>query len=145
MSANAQKHSFERMLLDSLSGSVTKRDCAGFSGVRIKYVPISHKRTWGTSAIRLIIVSAVYRSLTDWLLNCCWPSAAGWFLVPNPTGFMVIFYCLTNLEAIRTLLHRSLVKWLNIHLDSMLHLNIRTITQDNNCILISRLYYQKCK
>jgi hypothetical protein len=22
--------------------------------------------------------------LTDWLLNCCWPSPAQWFLIPNP-------------------------------------------------------------
>jgi hypothetical protein len=33
----------------------------------------------------------------DWLLNCCWPSSAQWFLVPSPTGFMTIFYCLTGL------------------------------------------------
>jgi hypothetical protein len=23
---------------------------------------------------------------SDWLLNCCWPSPAHWFLVPNPAG-----------------------------------------------------------
>jgi hypothetical protein len=29
---------------------------------------------------------------TDWLFNCCWASPAQWFLVPNPTGLMTIFY-----------------------------------------------------
>jgi hypothetical protein len=32
--------------------------------------------------------------LTAWLLNCCWPSPAQWFLVPSPTGTMSTLYCL---------------------------------------------------
>jgi hypothetical protein len=34
---------------------------------------------------------------SDWLLNCCWPSSAQWFLVPSPIRLMAIF-CLTALE-----------------------------------------------
>jgi hypothetical protein len=39
--------------------------------------------------------------LTACLLNCCWSSPAQWFLVPNPTGSMTIFYSLTALGAFR--------------------------------------------
>jgi hypothetical protein len=46
-----------------------------------------------------------HNSLLDWLLNCCWPSAAQWSLVPSPMGLMTMFYCLTVLGAFRTLLH----------------------------------------
>jgi hypothetical protein len=41
--------------------------------------------------------------LTSKLLNCCWTLPAQWFLVPNPTRVMTIFYCLTALGAFRPL------------------------------------------
>jgi hypothetical protein len=50
--------------------------------------------------------------LTDWLLNCCWPSPAQWFFVPSPAGLMTIFYSLTALGAFR-LLWWLLVGWVN--------------------------------
>jgi hypothetical protein len=36
-------------------------------------------------------------SLTDWLLNCRWPSPAPWIVVSRPTGTTTIFYTLTVL------------------------------------------------
>jgi hypothetical protein len=47
--------------------------------------------------------------LTDWLmLNCCWSSPAQWFLVPNPTGLVIVFYYLTDLDFFRPLLSSRL-------------------------------------
>jgi hypothetical protein len=36
--------------------------------------------------------------MTDWLVHCCWPSRAQWFLVPSRVGLMIIFYSLTALS-----------------------------------------------
>lgn len=39
--------------------------------------------------------------ITDWLLNCGWPSPAQWFWVPRPTIPMTWFYCLTTLRSFK--------------------------------------------
>jgi hypothetical protein len=43
----------------------------------------------------------LFSTALNWLLNCCWPSPAQWFLVPSPTGLMTVFYSLTALGAFR--------------------------------------------
>jgi hypothetical protein len=48
----------------------------------------------------------------DWLVNCCWSSAAQWFMVPSHTGLMLIFYCLKTLRTFR-LLTASTRLWLS--------------------------------
>jgi hypothetical protein len=50
--------------------------------------------------------SGTHNSVTtnfDWLLSCCWPSPAYWYLVPSPTRLTTIFYCLMARGAFRTL------------------------------------------
>jgi hypothetical protein len=61
---------------------------------------------------RLSLITNDWRLTTDispdWLLNCCWPSPAQWFLVPRPTGLRTMFYCLMFLGAFRAVWsHRS--------------------------------------
>jgi hypothetical protein len=52
-------------------------------------------------------------TLTEWLLNFSWPSPAQRFLVPNPTGPITLFYCLTVLEDFRSP-HSSHYHWISL-------------------------------
>jgi hypothetical protein len=55
--------------------------------------------------IDFCILALNFRRLTDWLIDwlliCCRPSTAQWFLVPSSTELIAIFCCLTVLGAFR--------------------------------------------
>jgi hypothetical protein len=50
----------------------------------------------------LILQNMINPLKIDWLLNCCWPPSAQWFLVPSPTRPTTVFHCQTAQGVFRT-------------------------------------------
>jgi hypothetical protein len=86
--------------------------------------PSSPRTHWHSEpaphVVRSISLCVIFQ-LTGWPLNYCWPSPAQSFLVPSPTGFMTISYCLTALRAFGTQSSRSLAnEQMKVRLNNML-------------------------
>jgi hypothetical protein len=78
-------------------------------------------------------------TMTDWLLNFCWPSPAQWLLVPSPTGLATIFYCLTNLGAFRQLTFPRSVAWIAPGPRQLSHSWFRVPQNSRSYFSVSRL------